>query len=450
MTRALVLAVMFSTAAASAAAPQQEAPPPPPPQQQGPQPLTLDDAVRISLQRNPDLQRQILLTLSAEQDKVLARANILPSLDFNASVSGVRTNGPHVNTDVGTVTLGTLFQPNYTGRLSISQLIFDGGKWWNNMAAQDRAYQSNVAQTDEQRLQITYLVEQRFYELIRAQRQLQVLTDAATRSRDQADFSQRLFDGGRATQADVYAARATRDNDEVTRLGQERVVELARADLALAIGVDPAEPLTVAEPQRMMADPAQPPPAKDAVSRALENRPSIKAAALLVESNQKLTAVAKGDYWPSLTAGASWQRGTTEASQYFETPVHNSQATIGVTLNWNLFRGLSTDANVRKAEIQALLSQNDLENARRNVASDVEKAVAQLSVARAQARVAQQAEQTAKESLRLARTRQEVGVGTQLEVLDAQLRLTQAQLNVVGSLVDGREAESALRRAQGG
>jgi len=53
--------------------------------------------------------------------------------------------------------------------------------------------------------------------------------------------------------------------------------------------------------------------------------------------------------------------------------------------------------------------------------------------------VAQQSEQTAKEGLRLARTRQEVGVGTQLEVRDAELKLTQAQLNVVGSLVDGRE-----------
>jgi outer membrane protein TolC len=42
-----------------------------------------------------------------------------------------------------------------------------------------------------------------------------------------------------------------------------------------------------------------------------------------------------------------------------------------------------------------------------------------------------------------------VGVGTQLEVRDAELKLTQAQLTRVGSLVDGREAEAALRRAQG-
>ncbi len=456
MIRTFVLAVAISTAAAAQQQPAQQQPAPQPP---AVQPITLDDAVRLSLQRNPDLQRQVLLTLSAEQDKVIARASVLPVVGFNASIERIRTNGPVLQSGVTlppgggsgpAVTEQTIAQWNYSGRFTVSQLIFDGGRWWNNMAAQDRAYQSNVAQTDEQRLQITYLVEQRFYELIRAQRQLVVLGDAAQRSRDQADYTQRLFEGGRATQADVYAARANRDNDEVTRLGQERVVELARADLALAIGVDPAEPLTVAEPQTLMSEPAQPPPARDAVSRALETRPSIKAARLLVESNAKLASAAKGDYWPKLSATAGWSRGTTDASQYFTDPVKNSQASIGLVLDWNLFNGLSTDAAVRKAEIQTMISQNDLENARRNVASDVEKAVAQLATARQQVRVAQQAEGTAKEGLRLARTRQEVGVGTQLEVRDAELKLTQAQLNVVGSLVDGREAESALRRAQGG
>lgn len=277
-----------------------------------------------------------------------------------------------------------------------------------------------------------------------------MLADAAARSRDQADFTQRLFEGGRATQADVYAARANRDNDEVNRLGQERTVELARADLALAIGVDPAEPLTVAEPPRLMDEPAQPPAGKDAVARALEARPSIKAASLLVESNRKQASAAAGDYWPTVAVSAGYQRSARDLDTLFSDPTRNSTLYGSVGLSWNVFSGFGTSATVRKAELQALLSENDLQNARRNVAADVQKAVAQLGTARAQARVALQAEGTAKEGLRLARTRQQVGVGTQLEVRDAELKLTQAQLSVVGSLVDGREAEAALRRAQGG
>ncbi|HZR10861.1 MAG TPA: TolC family protein, partial [Myxococcales bacterium] len=216
-----------------------------------PQQLTLEDAVRLALQRNSDLQRQILLSLSAEQDRVIARGAILPVLTFNASAAYQRVNGQQI---VGGITLPTggpaleqrtTYDPLYSSSVRLTQLVFDGGAWWNNLAASDLGLQASQAQVDEQRLQITYLVEQRFYEMVRAQRQLVVLGDAATRSRDQADYTQRLFEGGRATQADVYAARANRDNDEVQRLGQERAVELARSDLSVAIGLDPGTPLRV-------------------------------------------------------------------------------------------------------------------------------------------------------------------------------------------------------------
>ena len=441
MARALALAVVISAAAAA-----QEAPAP------AAQRLTLEAAVQLALQRNPDLVKQTLQRLSSEQDLVIARSQILPQLNFNASLADTRVNGPIVLVSGATVSTvqGTTYSGNYSAGLVLRQLVFDGGKWWNNLSAADLGLQASQAQVDEQKLQITYLVEQRFYELLRAQRQLNVLADAAARSRDQADFTQRLFEGGRSTQADVYAARANRDNDEIQRLGQERAVELARADLAIAIGLDPSEPLAVAEPANLLAEPGPPPALRDAVGRALESRPSLKAFSLSAESSRKSAAAARGDYWPTVGLFAQLNRGTQSFSTYFDRPDLNSQASAGVNLSWNLFGGFLTDANARKAEVQTLIAENELRSARRNVASDVDKAVAQLSTARAQSRVAQQSEQTAKEGLRLARTRQEVGVGTQLEVRDAELKLTQAQLSVVGSLVDGREAEAALRRAQGG
>ena len=415
--------------------------------------LTLDQAVQTALERNPDLQRQVLLTLSAEQDKVLARSAILPQLGVNASWNDTY-QGPTDAYVIGPIQASgnenSFVYHSYQASASIKQLVFDGGKWWNNIDAANLGFESSRAQVDEQRLQITYLVEQRFYELVRAQRQLAVLAEAAQRSRDQAEFTQRLFEGGRATQADVYAARANRDNDEVNRLGQERNVELARTDLALAIGIDPGEPLTVAEPPRLMDEPAAPPPSRDAVARAMQNRPSLKAAGLLVESNRRAASAAKGDYWPTVSVSANYQRGVYSSNLIVGDPSRNATLSGSVNLSWNVFNGLGTSATVRKAEIQALLSENDLSNAKRNVASDVEKAVAQLATARTQVKVAQQAEGTAREGLRLAKTRQQVGVGTQLEVRDAELKLTQAQLSVVGSLVDGREAEAALRRAQGG
>jgi outer membrane protein TolC len=455
--------IAFAAQGGSAPAQQPGAPAQPPPQvAQPPAPppnaLTLERAIQLALERNYDLRRSEYQALSAGQDLVIARSAILPKLNVNGSLSDTRVGGGQVTgtftdpvsgTEVTQIARTEVFR-GYSASVSASQLLFDGGKWWNNLAASDLSLASSQANLEEQRLTTVFTVEQRFYELVRQQRQLSVLAEAAKRSRDQADFVQRLFEGGRATQADVYAARTNRDSDEINRLGQEARVELARQDLAISIAADPAEPLAILEPAAMQKDPTAPPPATDAVQTALARRPSLKAFALTAQAQQKTAAAAKGDYWPTLSLSASYGRQTRSASD-FTRPLDEASTLRGsIDLTWNLFNGFATKATVERAEINTLLAENDLQNGRRGVASDVERAVAQLAVAGQQVRIAVQSLQTASENLRLARTRQQVGVGTQLEVRDAELKLTQAQLARDNALVDGHEAESALRRAVGG
>ncbi len=426
--------------------------------QDRPRVLTLEHALALALERNADLRRSALQVSSAEADKLQARAAILPRLDFNASVSRNRNGGGEVTgsfvdpTTGNTVLLRSPTQvfSSYTAGLNLQQLIFDGGKWWNNLEAGNLALAAARESSEEARLQTTFLVEQRFYELVRTQRQLRVLTEAAARSRDQAEATQRLFEAGRQTQADVYAARANRDNDEVNRLAQEARVELARQDLAVAIGADPSESIAVEEPPRLFEEPAPPPPADDAVAKALSSRPSLKAFAHAAESQRRAAAAASGDYWPAISLAAGYNRQTWDFGAFTSSPDKASTLSVGVIMTWNLFNGFATTAQVTKAQVQALQAENDLRSARTSIAADVEKAIAQLAVARQLAQVATRAEENAREGLRLARTRQEVGAGTQLEVRDAELKLTQSQLARVGALVGGREAEAALRRAMGG
>ena len=110
-----------------------------------PRPLTLDEAVKLGLQRNSDLQRQLLLSLSAEQDRIIARSAILPTLDFNASIAGNRQGAGSV------VVSGVQFaQPtsNYSttsAGLTLRQLIFDGGKWWYDISAANLGFAASEA-----------------------------------------------------------------------------------------------------------------------------------------------------------------------------------------------------------------------------------------------------------------------------------------------------------------
>ena len=448
------LVLAFSLAAPAAFAGDDEGPAlpsQPPPALAAP--LTLEQAVKAALERNHDQINSDLSARLSEQQAITTKAAILPVVAFNASAGINRIGGGET---LGQVTFNgvTVTQVNpsstygsYSLGVTARQLIYDGGAWWNNLDAANASFKSAQAATEEQALQTRFLVEQRFYELLRAQRQLAVLAEASARSRDQADFVQKLFEGGKATQFDVYA---NRDNDEVNRLGSESRVELARYDLSTTIGFDPAQPLAVTEPGGLLTDPTEPPPAREAVDKALAQRPSLKAAQLSLDAQQKLLASSRGGYLPTVSAQASYSRASRDVGDLIDDPTKKSTLAGSINLNWNLFNGFSTDASVRTQLLKLKQAENDYQSGRRGVASDVQKAVASLSAARAQARVATQAFETAKQGLVLARTRQQVGVGTQLEVRDAELKLTQAQLSQVNALLDGREQESALRRAVGG
>ena len=166
--------------------------------------MSLKRALEIALQRNQDVHRVELQVRQAEADLALARSAVLPHLDFNASAGAYRVGaGPtFINGlpfEQQTPASGGIFAFAIFAR----QTVFDGGKWWNNLASASAAVDSSRQQADEQRLQIAFLVEQRYYELARAQGHLTVITAAASRSKDQAQLAEQLVRSGRVSQADA-------------------------------------------------------------------------------------------------------------------------------------------------------------------------------------------------------------------------------------------------------
>jgi outer membrane protein len=434
---------VVATLAAFAAAAQET-------QRQTAQPgaMTLEQAIAIAAERNPDLRRVELQALQAEADLVAARSAILPHLDFNASASAIRSapgatfvsNFPF---DQTTFYAG----PAYAVGLSLRQLLFDGGKWWENLAAAHLALSASREQAAEQRMQVAFLVEQRFYELVRAARHLRVLDDAGIRSAEQAQVVDQLAQRRVASPGDVYAAQANRDNDAINRHRQRAVVEQARLDLAAAIGVDPSEPLQIAQP--LLAEPSPPPPAAQAVESALRNRPILVAAENQLRAQGKAARALVGDYWPTISLSGSYSRDVPSLDALVGAIDRTSLLVGSVNFSWNLFNGLGNKAQIDRARVQALILKNDLESARRNVATDVHKAIAAMMAALESARLAQESERVSADALRQARARQQGGMGSQYEERDAELRLTQSQLARVAALVDGRIADAALRRATG-
>jgi outer membrane protein TolC len=118
-------------------------------------------------------------------------------------------------------------------------------------------------------------------------------------------------------------------------------------------------------------------------------------------------------------------------------------------VSWPLFDGLRAKGNLDLAQAQERVARTQLEQERESVAAEQARAVAEFSRAEATYEAQRQNAEEAEEAFRIASLRFERGLGTQLEVTDAQLALLTARSNAARGTVDYYLAAAELARARG-
>jgi outer membrane protein TolC len=146
------------------------------------------------------------------------------------------------------------------------------------------------------------------------------------------------------------------------------------------------------------------------------------------------------DFFPDVTGNAFYGGARSDLNEIWE---------IGVALSWTMFDGGNRLARFRETKANVDAAQARVRSAELDISREVEQA--QLNVSETQERIgaAQTAVASAQENFRLAQGRFDAGVGTILELTDAQLFLTQAQNIEAQALADYRIAVARLERAIG-
>jgi outer membrane protein TolC len=337
----------------------------------------------------------------------------------------------------------------------LTQPLLDLAAWRRRTQARAAERAASLGH-EEARLTVAFDVLRRFYEQVKAERSLAVLGKAAARSQELLDRSEALFTAGRSQKADTVSARVNLGNDLIALQQAETRLVGARGDLAMALGRPGDRGLSVVAPSALEAPgqgSAEPPPLEALLTSALERRPSLAQAAAQIEAADAGLGAARSGYWPTLAAQASYDRsgrGATGIAGVYDDPTRNHVGYVGVALTWNMFAGRSTEASVARAEAGA-------DRARATAARTLDAAAGEVSAARqAVVALARQVSlsveilRAAEQGLTLARQRLEAGLASQLEVRDATLKLTQAELSLVQARIDHAVAAANLNRAVGG
>ena len=404
------------------------------------QPLTVELAVAIALDTQPQIQARLADYVAASHRVDQAFSPLLPQIF--GSVTTARSESSGLSTSVfngqtTAVTRSRSFEETTVARVSLSQVLFDFGKTFASTEAARRV--AEVAQEDVelQRQLIALAVKEAFININFAQRLIRVQEQAVERADLNLRSARGFFDVGTRPKSDVARAEVDVANARVDLIRARNAERLSRVALNTAMGIPVDTPTQV---QDILVYAPTGLERAQLIGEALRQRPESRQVRLQVEEAEARARRAFRDFFPDITANAFYGGTRSDLDGIWE---------VGLALSWTLFDGGNRIARFREAKAlvdgaEARVRASDLD-----IAREVEQA--QITVQEAEERIqaAQVAVASAQENFRLAQGRFDAGVGTILELTDAQLFLTQAQNTEAQALADYRIAMARLERAIG-
>lgn len=397
------------------------------------EPLTLAEALATADKNHPQIA-EAAANLSATEAKLgQTKANYWPQInlaaDWNKGDTFLTALGGIKETEVATTSV------------VVRQNIYDFGRTAGATAAARGTKAAAAEGVTINRQDVAFRVKGAWYLVLAAEKQVEASRKTLAAREGLARQAGEFFRHGIRSRVEVARTEASLFAGKSLLIRAENNRDLARLELANAMGLSSLEDRSLAEPETS-ADPAP----KDLASlreEGLRNRSELKRLSSLQDAASGSLRSARSGYLPTLSGMASYG----EASQSM-LPEDEIWA-VGVNLTLPIFSGFATQEQVREADaaIQGVEAQQ--KNLRLQVAKEVESAW--LGITEAQARLAASNKEAlaAQESQRLAMERYREGLGTMIEAIDAQAQALNAETAQIQAGYDQRIAWARLDRALG-
>jgi outer membrane protein len=386
--------------------------------------LTLAEAERIALQHNPNISIAHLLQLAQAQVVREARAADLPSAFGDLTAVGAHDNSR--------ITAGALNNPivydRAAGGLTVSQLITDFGRTHNLI----RNAQSNSrAQLDLERASaedITLAVDEAFYQGLAAQQILRVAQQTVATRQATGDQIGALTRNNLRSTLDLSLANVQISQAQLLVLDAQDDSQTAMANLNAILGSDGYVQYELVD--ETPESPAAPPADTEAlVELAFKARPDLSALNDRFAAARQFASAEHDLLRPTISAIAA-AGGTPVRADQIQSSWYGA---AGANISIPIFNGFNFVARGKEADLRAKAAAEQVRNLRDGVARDVRAAVLTAQAAFQRIGVSQQLLDQANTALDLAQARYKVGLSGIVDLTQAQLAQTQAEITVANA-----------------
>lgn len=394
--------------------------------------LNLAESIELALKNNQTIAQSMEDREIARWRYKNARRQSGASLNYNFSGRryGQSANGIK-NTD-----------NDFNNSLTLSIPIYQGGRLKNQRLQSKYALDSAELTLEDTKQAIKLQTTQAYYEILRCRDMMKVREEEVNALQEHLNKSMIRYREGVVAKSDILASTVSLADAKQNYVTARGEYEKSLADLNNIIGLPTETPLLIRDETNYTT---YEPTEESCVEYALENRPDYFSAEYAIKQAEAAIKIAESARKPRVDASIS---KTAEGDKIFSSDTSRSWQ-AGLTLQWNIFDNGVTSASVNEMRAQLRKYQSVATQIADSIRLEVHNDYIDLRTAEENIATTKIAVARAEEDYHLAQIRYTEGVGTNLEVIDAQEKLTQARTNYFSAFYSYYVAKASLEKAMG-
>ena len=404
--------------------------------------MTRAEAEQLAIKNNPRISVGKLIGLAQHQVYRQSRAAELPT--FTGAMTAVDANeGSRIG--AGSLTASRLLEHAGAG-VTASQLLTDFGHTANLVTSSkllEKAANANGLATTED---IVLATDQAFYNVLQAQALLKVAQQTVTTRQSVEHQIDELAQNKLKSNLDLSFAQVNLSQAKLLQLDAQNNVDSTLAALTAVLGFDKQEQYELVDETTQV--PAPPPDVDLLITTALQQRPDLQALTFDQQAAEKVRRAQRDLLLPSINAlgiaGVTPVRPDCFGGCFPNYFVSSWYGAAGVNMSIPIFNGFLFSAQASEAGFRVKAAAENTRDLRDIVVRDVRTAWLAANTAFQRVSVAEELSRQADLSLSLAQSRYNLGLGSIVELSQAQLQQTDAAIAYVNAQYQYRLSLSTL------
>ncbi|OGP60971.1 MAG: hypothetical protein A2162_07100 [Deltaproteobacteria bacterium RBG_13_52_11b] len=404
-------------------------------------PLTLEESIRIALDRNLSLQITTAGVVGSEFRQKSALTQFFPTwtgqygyVRYDDQISFGKSDRNSRSTTIDTSAFST----------TVNQPLFAGGSISANYRSESLGVDISKTNVETVKRNIVLQVRQGYFNILAAQKVLEVAVQAVKQFEAQLEVARAFFDVGIVAKNDVLQAEVRLANAKQGQVNADNALALAKSSFNNLLRRDISAPLSVLD---ILSYTPSTYTLESSIEEALRQRPEIKAADLTVDQARQAVTIARSGYFPTISLAGNynktWNGAAVVDAAWTERWTVQALATLAFSDWWRL------GYKVGESKVKVAQAQEAKYQVVDNIILEVKQNYINMVQSEKNIDVAKKSIEQAEENQRLNEERYKYQVATATDVLDAVTLLAQARLNYYTALTVYNIAKASLERAMG-